>query len=258
MKIVGIIPARYESVRFPGKPLVDILGKPMIQHVYERCQQVSLFEEVIVATDDHRIQEAVVGFGGKARMTSKDHKTGTDRLAEAARDLDVEIIVNVQGDEPLIQPEIIQLAVQPLLDDPAVAIGTLKHKIQTPEELFDPNAVKVISDAQDRALYFSRSPIPYIKGKDMRNDGFEDFNFFRHIGLYAYRKDFLLKFIDLPHTPLEIVEGLEQLRALEHGYTIKVIETACEAIGVDTPEDLEHVRHLLQHRRQEIRKTGCG
>ena len=258
MNVVGIIPARYESVRFPGKPLVDIQGKPMIQHVYERCQQVTLFEQVIVATDDLRIHDAVLGFGGNAQMTSNAHKTGTDRLAEVARDLDAEVIVNVQGDEPLTQAIMIEQAIQPLLADPDVAIGTVKHKIQTPEELFNPNAVKVISDTQDRALYFSRSPIPYIKGKDMHGDGFTEFNFYRHIGLYAYRRDFLLKFIELPHTPLEIVEGLEQLRALEHGYTIKVIETACEAIGVDTPEDLEHLRQLLTHGEDGMQKTGCG
>ncbi|PID60188.1 3-deoxy-manno-octulosonate cytidylyltransferase [candidate division KSB3 bacterium] len=258
MKVVGIIPARYESVRFPGKPLADIQGKPMIQHVYERCCRVPLFERVIVATDDLRIQEAVSGFGGEVCMTLKTHRTGTDRLAEAARDLDAEIIVNVQGDEPLIQPEMIELAVQALLDDPDVVIGTLKHKIRTPEGLFNPNVVKVICDVNDRAVYFSRSPIPHIKGRDMRGEGFGGFEFYRHIGLYAYRRTFLLKFVDFAQTPLEIAEGLEQLRAMEYGYRIKVLETAGEIIGIDTPEDLERLRQLLNSREDGMGKTGCG
>ena len=246
MKVVAIIPARYDSVRFPGKSLIDICGKPMIQHVYERASTVSLFEQVIIATDDTRIQEAVLKFGGKVQMTSANHKTGTDRLAEVAKNLDADIIVNIQGDEPLIQPEMIEQAIHPLLEESEVAIGTLKHQIETPEELFNPNIVKVITDVFDRALYFSRSPIPNVKGKDMRRDGFHDFTFYRHIGLYSYRRDFLLKFITLSHTSLEMVEGLEQLRALEHGYIIKVIETQCESVGVDTPEDLEHVLQLMR------------
>lgn len=246
MKIVGIIPARYGSVRFPGKALVDLCGKPMIQHVYERTSQVSLFQQVIVATDDIRIQQAVLDFGGNVSMTSRHHATGTDRIAEVARDLTADIVVNVQGDEPLIQPAMIEQAIQPLLDKPEVTISTLKHKITSPEELFNPNVVKVITDSSHQALYFSRSPIPYIKGKDMWNKGFYDFTFYRHVGLYAYRQEFLLTFIDLPHTPLEIVEGLEQLRALEHGYAINVVETSYESIGIDTPEDAENVIKLLQ------------
>ena len=249
MKVIAIIPARYKAVRFPGKSLVDILGKPMIQHVYERTCKVSLFEQVIVATDDVRIRDAVLKFGGHVQMTSAEHKTGTDRLAEVAQNLDADIIVNVQGDEPLIKPEMIEQVIHPLLEDPEVAIGTLKHKMEHADDLFNPNVVKVVTDIFDRAVYFSRSPIPHIKGKDMRNKGFHDFTFYRHIGLYSYRRDFLLKFITLPHTPLEIIEGLEQLRALEHGYTIKVIETQCESIGVDTPEDLEHVRQRIANFR---------
>lgn len=246
MKVIAIIPARYESVRFPGKSLVDICGKPMIQHVYERTSEVPLLEQVIVATDDIRIQEAVLTFGGQVQMTSVEHRTGTDRLAEVARTLDADIIVNVQGDEPLIRPEMIEQAIHPLMEDPEVAIGTLKHKIDSPEDLFNPNVVKVITDTSARAIYFSRSPIPYIKGKDMQSEGFHEFTFYRHIGLYSYRRDFLLTFTMLPPTPLEIVEGLEQLRALEYGYTIKVIETQGESIGVDTPEDLEYVRQLMR------------
>lgn len=245
MKVIGIIPARYKSVRFPGKALTKIAGKPMIQHVYERASQVSLFQEVIVATDDERIYQTVQDFGGQVRMTSQEHRTGTDRIAEVARDLDADIIVNVQGDEPLIQPDMIAQAIHPLLEDPEVAIGTLKHKITTPEELFDPNATKVITNPRGRALYFSRSPIPHIKGQNMRTEGFRAFPFFRHVGLYAFRRDFLLHFITLPQTPLELVEGLEQLRALEHGYVIAVVETFYQSIGVDTPEDVEKVMRLI-------------
>lgn len=250
MKVVAIIPARYESVRFPGKSLVDICGKPMIQHVYERTSEVSLFEQVIVATDDPRIEEAVLNFGGTVQMTDHHHKTGTDRLAEVAKSLDADVVVNVQGDEPLIQPAMIEQALEPLLDHPDVAIGTLKHKITHPHELFNPNIVKVITDTAERAIYFSRSPIPFIKGMDMHNEGFWRFTFYRHIGLYAYRRDFLLRFITLPQTPLEIAEGLEQLRALEHGYTIMVRETLAESLGVDTPEDLEHILHIFQKKQR--------
>jgi len=245
MNVIGIIPARYQSVRFPGKALTDINGKPMIQHVYERACQVALFNNVLVATDDERIYETVQQFGGQARMTSAEHRSGTDRIAEVAGDLDADIVVNVQGDEPLIQPAMIAEAIQPLLDDAAVAIGTLKHAINTPDELFDPNVVKVVTDRQDRALYFSRSPIPCVKGRDMRGFGFQAGTFFRHVGLYAYRRDFLLRFIELPQTPLEQLEGLEQLRALEHGYIITVATTSHTAIGVDTPEDVENVLKLI-------------
>lgn len=246
MTVIGIIPARYGSTRFPGKALADIGGKPMIQHVYERACQVSLFHDVIVATDDERIQQAVLKFGGHVRMTSPDHHTGTDRIAEVARDLDADIVVNVQGDEPLIQPDMIADAIHPLLKAPNISIGTLKHRISTPDELFDPNVVKVVTDSHSRALYFSRSPIPYVKGEDMRAEGFRSHTFFRHIGLYAFRRDFLLHFITLPQTPLEQIEGLEQLRALEHGYLIAVVETSHESIGVDTPDDVEKVIKLMR------------
>jgi 3-deoxy-manno-octulosonate cytidylyltransferase (CMP-KDO synthetase) len=246
MKVIGIIPARYGAVRFPGKALADIGGQPMIQRVYERACQVSLFHNVIVATDDERIDQAVKKFGGHVRMTSADHATGTDRIAEVARTLDADVIVNIQGDEPLIEPEMIAQVVQPVLDDADTAIGTLKHRIKTVEELFNPNAVKVITDPQARAIYFSRSPIPYLKGKDMRGEAFGSWTFFRHIGLYAFRRKFLLRFVELPQTPLEKIEGLEQLRALEHGYTIKVIETTHTSIGVDIPEDVEKILKCLK------------
>ncbi len=246
MKIAAVIPARYNSVRFPGKPLAKLAGKPVIQHVYERASQVALFDQVIVATDDVRIEQAVQVFGGQVRMTSPGHKTGADRLAEVAKTLDADILVNVQGDEPQIRPEMIEQVITPLLEAPEVSIGTLKHTIAHPNELFNPNVVKVVTDPKDRAIYFSRSPIPCIKGKDMWNEGFHDYTFYRHIGLYSYRRDFLLTFTTLPHTPLEIVEGLEQLRALEHGYSIQVVETEFESIGVDTPEDLEYIKHVMR------------
>ncbi len=247
MKVVGLIPARYGAMRFPGKALTDIAGKPMIQHVYERACRVSLFDDVLVATDDDRIYEVVRQFGGQARMTSANHHSGTDRIAEVARNLDADIVVNVQGDEPLIQPEMIVEAIQPLLDDADVAIGTLKHAITTPDELYAPNVVKVVTDRHGRALYFSRSPIPNVKGQDMRGAGFQACTFFRHIGLYAFRRDFLLRFIELPQTPLEKLEGLEQLRALEHGYIITVAETSHSSIGVDTPEDVGKVLQLMRN-----------
>lgn len=218
----------------------------MIQHVYERACQVTLFSDVIVATDDARIHQAVLKFGGQVRMTSAHHPTGTDRLAEVAQTLDADIVVNVQGDEPFIQPQMIAQAIQPVLDDPDAAIGTLKHKIASPDDLFNPNVVKVITDCAGRALYFSRSPIPYVKGQDLRADGFQACSFYRHVGLYAYRRDFLLTFTTLPPTPLETLEGLEQLRALEHGYVIRVAVTEYESIGVDTPEDVEKVVNLMR------------
>lgn len=246
---IGIIPARYAAVRFPGKALAEIAGKPMIQHVYERARQVALFSDVLVATDDARIFDAVQQFGGSARMTSSEHRSGTDRIAEVAREFDADIVVNVQGDEPLIQPAMIAEAMQPLLDDEDAAIGTLKHAISAPEELFDPNVVKVVTDQRGRALYFSRSPLPHVKEQDMRGAGFQPGRFFRHVGLYAFRRDALFRFIELPQTPLEQLEGLEQLRALEHGYPIAVAETTHASIGVDTPEDVEKVLNIMSERK---------
>lgn len=237
MKVTGIIPARYNSTRFAGKPLVDIAGKPMIQHVYERAVQAAVLDDVLVATDDERIYTRVEEFGGKAVMTSPDHATGTDRLAEAAAGLDSDLIVNIQGDEPLLAPESIEQAVLPLLKDTSVVMGTLKCRIDDTREISDPNVVKVVTDQNGYALYFSRSPIPYPReGEPV---------YYKHIGLYVYRKDFLLRFASLPPTPLEQLEKLEQLRALENGYRIKVVETDHPAIGVDTPADLEKVLAVL-------------
>ncbi|GAB6099444.1 3-deoxy-manno-octulosonate cytidylyltransferase [Halanaerocella petrolearia] len=238
MKVVAIIPARYSSTRLPGKPIKKINNKPMIQHVYERTNQAQNLDQVIVATDDERIYQAVKEFGGRVEMTSSDHQTGTDRLAEVAQDIEADVIVNVQGDEPLIAPEMIDQAVGPLLEDKSLQMGTLKHPITDSEELENPNLVKVVTDKNDFALYFSRSPIPYPRQEN-------DITYYKHIGLYVYRREFLLQYTDLPATPLEQQESLEQLRALENGYRIKVIETEHQSIGVDTPQDLEKVRELV-------------
>lgn len=239
MDVVAIIPARFGSSRLPGKVLIDICGKPMLQHVYERTRSCPLISRVIVATDDERVRTAVEGFGGEVRMTRSDHQTGTDRLAEVAQDLSAGIIVNVQGDEPLIASSSIEIAVRPLLDDPQLVMSTLRERIHDVRDITDPNSVKVVVDRHDYALYFSRQPIPYHRHKD------SPILWWRHLGLYVYRREFLLKYAELQPTPLQLAEGLEQLRALEHGYRIKVLETPHPAIGVDTPEDLDRVRQLL-------------
>jgi len=238
MQVVAIIPARYEAERLPGKALIDLAGKPMIQHVYERTCQARTIEEVMVATDDDRIRAAVEAFGGKAVLTARTHPSGTDRIAEVARRLTCDIVVNVQGDEPLIEPRAIDAAVQPLLEDPGLVMSTLKAEMTDPEEIQDESVVKVVTDLEDFALYFSRYPIPYCReGQPAR--------WYKHIGLYVYRREFLLLYASWPPTPLQNSEGLEQLRVLEHGYRIKVVETPYASIGVDTPADVERVRAIL-------------
>ena len=255
-QVVAIIPARYASSRFPGKAIVDIAGKPMIQWVYERTCQADGVGRVLVATDDERIFHVVQRFGGTAVMTSSSHPTGTDRLAEVAATLDAEIIVNVQGDEPLIEPSAIDAAIAPFIEDPTLVMSTLRCPIPTLDELFDISITKVVIDAQDFALYFSKAPIPYhrdswgpISGMVPRlrlAGGTPPVVGWRHIGLYVYRRTFLLAFTRLPQTPLERLEQLEQLRALEHGYRIKVVPTQYVSIGVDTPEDVAKVKRLLR------------
>jgi len=241
MRVIGVIPARYGSTRFEGKPLADIWGKPMIQYVYERAQRASILDDVIVATDDLRIKEAVERFGGKAAMTSPKHPTGTDRSGEVVKDLDVNTVINIQGDEPLIDPKLIDEVGQPLLENPQIEMATLAHEITTKEKHMDPNVVKVVIDAQGFALYFSRSLIPYPRKT-------ENLHAYEHIGIYAYRKNFLLDFIQLPPTPLEKTESLEQLRALENGYKIKVIITKkYTGLSVDTREDLAEVKAIVVH-----------
>ncbi len=242
MKVVAILPARYGSTRFPGKPLVDIAGKPMIQHVYERTVQTRSVDRVIVATDDARIRAAVEAFGGEVQMTREDHPSGTDRLAEVARRIEADLIVNVQGDEPLVDPIMIEAAVAPLLDDSAIQMGTLMTRIYDPAEYTNPNVVKVVVDQFGFALYFSRAAIPH--GRDLELDKVPDL-VFKHIGLYVYRRDFLLQYPALPETPLEKLEKLEQLRAIEHGHRIRIVETDRQSIGVDVPSDIDRVLRQL-------------
>jgi 3-deoxy-manno-octulosonate cytidylyltransferase (CMP-KDO synthetase) len=240
MVVELFIPARFASKRLPGKPLADIGGKPMIQWVYERASLATLADKVTVATDDERIYEAVKAFGGSVVMTG-EHTSGTARVAEAVRITDsrADIIVDVQGDEPLIEPKTIDLAIRPMLEDKTLQVSTLKTPLSEAEELEDPNVVKVVTDSQDFALYFSRSPIPYL---NPNSDS--PCTLYKHIGLYVYRRDFLEVFSTLSSTPLELSEGLEQLKALENGYRIKVVETTSNPISIDTEEDLLRVRRL--------------
>ncbi len=263
MTAIVIIPARYDSTRFPGKPLAPLKGKPLIQHVYENSKKSKLAREVMVATDSKAIFEAVLGFGGKAVMTSSSHASGTDRIAEAAASLDYDIIVNVQGDEPLIRPEMIDDVIG-LLDDGRAAMGTLVKKIENPEEIFDPNVVKAVFDKDGFAMYFSRAPIPFDRDEwSVQNTlsltlpprgggqgwgGIPELgtqNWFKHIGIYSYRKDVLLKLAGMEPVKLERIEKLEQLRALANGFRIKVKETLFETVGVDTPQDLERAKKWL-------------
>lgn len=241
MKAVGIIPARYHSTRLEGKPLVDIHGQSMIQRVYENVMKTDVLDDVLVATDDQRIVEAVERFGGKAVMTSKDHTTGTDRIAEVAKHLDAQVVINVQGDEPFISPIMIDEVATPLLEDQDIPMCTLMHEIGE-EDFQNPNVVKVVTDSSGFALYFSRSLIPFPRYK-------EGHQAFEHIGIYGYQKDFLLKLTQLAPTPLEKTEALEQLRVIENGFKIKVIATAAKdyiPLSIDTKEDLERARTLIK------------
>jgi 3-deoxy-manno-octulosonate cytidylyltransferase (CMP-KDO synthetase) len=250
MKITAIIPARFASVRFAGKALADILGKPMVQHVYERTEMATLVSDVIVATDDERIAAAVRAFGGRVEMTDKGHETGTDRLAEVAARLDSDIIVNVQGDEPLIEPVMIDEAIKPFIEGPEILMGTLKTRIKNLHDFLSPNVVKVVTDCKGFALYFSRSPLPNFRDKwnDLKDEKFASGKLlcYKHVGLYVYRREFLLKYSRMSPTFLELAEKLEQLRVLENGHRIKVVETEHETVGVDTPADLEKVLERLR------------
>lgn len=243
VQVIAIIPARYKSNRFPGKPLAPINGKPMIQHVVERARKVNLLSRVVVATDDERIARCVAAFDGECVMTRDDHVSGTDRLAEAAETLGVsehDIVVNIQGDQPLFPPEIIDQVTRPLLEDPNVPMSTLIYKIIREEEIEDPNHVKTVFDKDNYALYFSRSAIPF-----QRNPGEGTPTYYKHLGVYGYRKNFLLTFVGLPEGEWEHFEKLEQLRALEFGYRIKVVLTAHDSVEVDTEEQLRQVEKLL-------------
>jgi 3-deoxy-manno-octulosonate cytidylyltransferase (CMP-KDO synthetase) len=250
MRVTAVIPARYASTRFEGKALADILGKPMVQHVYERASRSTLVSEVIVATDDRRIETAVKAFGGRSEMTSPFHETGTDRLAEVAERIDSDIIVNVQGDEPLIEPAMIDEAILPLVQDESILMGTLKCRIKNLHDFLSPNVVKVITDMEGFALYFSRSPLPFFRDKwnDLKDEAFASGRLLchKHVGIYVYRREFLIRYARMPQTSLECAEKLEQLRALENGYRIRVVETEYESIGVDSPPDLEKVLEKLR------------
>lgn len=242
MDIIGVIPARYASTRFEGKVLADILGKPMIQWVYERAKEARLLDDLIIACDDESVASRAREFGAKAVMTSKSHTCGTDRIIEVINPLDVKIVINIQADEPLIHPTMIDALAQALLDEAQVSMATIRKKIENEQEFNDPNVVKVVVDKNNFALYFSRAAIPH------RAHNSEDKSpvYYKHIGLYGYTKDFLFIYKNLPVSNLEKIECLEQLRVLEEGFRIKVIETKFDTLGVDTPEDLEKVKLYLK------------
>ncbi|MFA8437256.1 MAG: 3-deoxy-manno-octulosonate cytidylyltransferase [Marinifilaceae bacterium] len=246
MKFIGIIPSRYASTRFPGKPLADINGKPMVQRVYEQAAKV--LDAVYVATDDNRIENAVKEFGGRVVMTSPDHQSGTDRCAEAyetirkASNEQFDVIINIQGDEPFIQPEQIE-ALKNCFQNEATQIGTLVKPITHSPEIFDPNKVKVVIASNGQAIYFSRSPIPHIRNTK-EEQWMEKHTFYKHIGMYAYRNTALKEITQLPQSKLELAESLEQLRWLENGYIIQTDITQHESIGIDTPEDLERIKEM--------------
>ncbi|HEY6011175.1 MAG TPA: 3-deoxy-manno-octulosonate cytidylyltransferase [Nitrospirota bacterium] len=247
--IIAVIPARYGSTRFPGKALALIRDKPMIQWVYEGTRRSALINRVIVATDDERIRDVVRSFGGEAIMTSTDHATGTDRIAEVAQQVECALVVNVQGDEPLIHSEMIDQAVRPLLLDPSIPMGTLCKRIDRREEAFDPNVVKVVFDRNGFALYFSRAPIPWDRDHWSGKSSFDDLTLaspmYKHIGLYVYRREFLLSYARMSQTALESAEKLEQLRVLEQGHRIRVAVTGHESFGVDIPDDLSKILNRL-------------
>lgn len=238
-KILGVIPARFASTRFPGKVLALIAGKTMLQHVYDRASLCTYLTSVLIATDDDRVFAVARSFGARVRMTRSDHLTGTDRVAEAASAEEAEIVVNIQGDEPLIDPAAIDAAILPMVHEPDLVMGTLKKRIEDAREIIDPNVVKVVTNGAGDAIYFSRCPIPFEREKPAGTP------YFKHIGLYVYRREFLLAYSALPVGPLEAAERLEQLRALENGFRIRVVETEYESLGVDTPEDLERVSRLF-------------
>jgi 3-deoxy-manno-octulosonate cytidylyltransferase (CMP-KDO synthetase) len=245
--VIGIIPARYASNRLPGKPLLDLAGKPIIQHVFERARQAKSLNDVLVATDDERISRAVSAFEGEAVMTPTTIKSGSDRAAYAVRDLEADVIVNIQGDEPFINPEMIDETVQALLDDQQIEVSTPVRKIDLSEELLNPSVVKVVLDESKHALYFSRSVIPFLRVLQDRQDWTEKHQYYKHIGLYVFRKEFLLTFTQWDRSPLEQAEQLEQLRILEHGHRIKCVITEHDSFSVDTLEDLEHLREKVRH-----------
>ncbi len=244
MNILGIIPARFASTRLPGKPLVDIVGKSMIQRVYEQCKKSELLTHVIVATDDHRIQDHVVGFGGDAAMTSVNHQSGTDRCAEIAHThQDYDVYINIQGDEPFIDPAQIDLLCK-CFEQPNHQIATLIKKIDSIEELRNPNTPKVVINIRQQAIYFSRAAVPFIKGKEIE-EWLSQHTYYKHIGIYGFRKQTLFDLTKLPTSDLEKAESLEQLRWIENGYQIQTCMTDQESQAIDTLEDLQKIRQQI-------------
>lgn len=239
IEVIGVIPARYQSTRLPFKLTREILGKPLIQWVWETARQARLLDRLLIACDDIKIKEIAERFGAEVMMTSPQHQSGTDRIGEAVRDIDAKIVVNIQADEPLMHHSVIDGLAQTLLSDSKVQIATVRKKIENNEEINNPNVVKVVCDKNDFAIYFSRHAIPYYRDKSSHT-------YYKHLGIYAYTKDFLYTFKNLPHSYLEHAEKLEQLRPLEAGYRIKVIETMFESVGVDTKEDFAKVENILK------------
>lgn len=246
MRILGIIPARYGSTRLKVKPLIDFLGKPIVQHVFERAKLSKFLNRVIVATDNKIVFDKVAEFGGEAIMTALSHQSGTDRVSEVASKISSDIVVNIQGDEPTITPQLIDEAIKPILENDETYFSTLKTRINSIEDLLNPNIVKVVTDRNNFAIYFSRSPIPFYFSKEIM---FTKEKYFKHIGIYVYKREFLLKFVSLEATDLEKRERLEQLRALEYGYKIKVVETNGDTISIDVKEDLERAKQFLEEKQ---------
>ncbi len=248
--ITGIIPARYKSTRFPGKPLAQILGKPLIQIVYENAKKSKFINELIIATDDERIYDVAKKFNADVVMTPSEIPTGTDRVAFVAKEINTDIVVNIQGDEPLLTADMIDSAIAPFFTEEKIDISTLAVKIKSEDDLFNPNVVKVVFDKNNFALYFSRSPIPFCRDATTKEEWLKRGEYYKHIGIYVYSKASLLKFVNLPHSKLEEFEKLEQLRALENGMKIKVVVTEKDTIGVDTPNDLEKVIQIFKNKKE--------
>lgn len=245
-KVVVVIPARYASTRLPGKPMVPLAGKPMVQRVYERAKLAQTVQRVLVATDDQRIMDAVQAFGGEARMTRADHRSGTERIAEVAAREPGDIFVNVQGDEPLIDPVAIDTAVGALLEEPPAQIATVATAIRHAGDIMDPNVVKTVVDFDGYALYFSRAPIPWLRDAQQKLH----VKYWKHLGLYVFQRDALLEYPTLPHGELEVIEQLEQLRWMENGWRIRVAEVAQDAVSVDVAEDVARVEKLLKEEKR--------
>ena len=248
MKAIGVIPARWGATRFEGKVLANLLGKPVIQHVWENARRAKTLDDLVVACDDERIMKVVQGFGGKAIYTSPDQPSGTDRLAEVVNPLDITIAVNIQGDEPLVKPIMIDNLVMALENEDAAHMATMIKRVEDEAELTNSNVVKVVADRNGYAIYFSRYAIPYNRTSESDKD--KRPVYFKHIGLYAFTKDFLFTFRNLPKSSLENAEKLEQLRVLEYGYKIKVVETKFDTVGIDTPEDLKRAEEALLRERE--------